>query len=62
MGLFLEPFLDPFKNGSGYFGEIFGDPKWVPNEGVILRLCLMGHLGCANVFSDLKTASLVLQQ
>ena len=35
MILFLEPFLDPLKNGSGHFFVIFGVPKWVQKGELI---------------------------
>ena len=41
MGLFLEPFLDPLKNGSGHFFMIFGVPK-LTQKGEFISL-LGGH-------------------
>ena len=41
MGLFLEPFLDPFKNGSGHLFYDFWSPKWV-QKGEFISV-LGGH-------------------
>ena len=42
MGQFLEPFLDPLKNGSGQFFMISGVPKWVQKGELISVLGFHG--------------------
>ena len=42
MGLFVEPFLDPLKNGSVHFFLIFGVPKWVQKGEFISGVAALG--------------------
>ena len=46
VGLFLDAFPDPLKNGSGIFFMIVGVPKWAQKDGFVLVLggswCTLG--------------------
>ena len=52
VGLFLNPFLEPLKDSSGYFVYDLLGSKWV-NKGEHIFSCwvLMGHLGPKSVFA-----------